>query len=86
MPFNTTDRFDRQYSRKTPEEQQKVDKTLELLEQDPKHPAFHTHRVQKTNNVWECYIDNSMRITFEYGKGRIILRNNCKHNITERSP
>ncbi len=86
MPFVTTNRFDRQYSNKTPDEQDKVEETLDTLEQNSRYPGLHTHRIQGTKRIWECYIDDSMRITFEYGRSYIILRNNCKHNITERSP
>lgn len=86
MPFRITNKFGKQYANKSPEAKDKVDKTLDLLELNPSYPGLHSHRVQGTKRIWECYIDESMRVTFEYGKSRIILRNNCKHNITSRSP
>lgn len=86
MPFSPTNRFEKQYLNKEPDEQEKVERTLELLDQNPGYPGLHVHRVQGTKKTWECYIDDSMRITFEYGKGCIILRNNCKHDISRRSP
>lgn len=79
MPFATTNRFEKQYSKKTLDEKDKVDETLDILEQNPRHPGLHAHRIQGKKRIWECYIDDSMRITFEYGKGCIILRNNCRH-------
>jgi mRNA-degrading endonuclease YafQ of YafQ-DinJ toxin-antitoxin module len=86
MPFRLTNRFEKKYLNKTVSEQDKVDETLDTLEQNPKHPGLHTHRVQGTKRIWECYMDDSLRITFEYGKRCIILRNNCKHNIVLRNP
>jgi hypothetical protein len=86
MPLSPTDRFEKQYLEKEPDEQDKVEKTLKLLEQNPRHPGLHARRVQGTKRIWECYIDDSMRVTFEYGKGCIILRNNCKHDISKQSP
>lgn len=86
MPFSSTNRFEKQYSKKGPDAQDKVEKTLALLEQNSRYPGLHTHRVRGTSKVWECYIDDSMRVTFEYGKGCIILRNNCEHDISKNSP
>jgi hypothetical protein len=86
MPLSPTDRFEKQYLNKGLDEQKKVDETLEILEQNPRYPGLHARRVRGTKKIWECYIDDRMRITFEYGKGCIILRNNCKHDISGQSP
>jgi hypothetical protein len=86
MPFRQTNRFEKQYLKKTIDDQEKVDDTLKILDENPRYPGLHSHRVQGTKKIWECYIDDSMRITFEYGKGCIILRNNCKHDISKTSP
>jgi hypothetical protein len=84
MSFSITNRFTKQYSKKEIDDQKKVDDTLDLLDINPKHPGLHAHRVQGTKKIWECYVDDSMRVTFEYGKNCIILRNNCHHGITSR--
>ncbi len=86
MPLSSTNRFEKQYAKKDTDGQDDIERTLALLEQDPKYPGLHAHRVRGTKNVWECYIDDSRRITFQYGRNRIILRNCCNHNITDRSP
>lgn len=82
-----TKRFRKVYRKKTPDEQGKLDRTLRLLVADPQHPGLNTHRVLGTRGVWECYIDDSMRITFEYGaQSTLVVRNNCQHNAVLREP
>ena len=85
MPFRITNRFTKQYSKKQVEEQKKVDDTIDLLGANPKHPGLHAHRIQGTKGIWECCVDDSLRITFEYGNDCIILRNNCHHDISRRN-
>ena len=64
-----------------------IDESLELLLENPRHPGLHTHRVQGTKRVWESYVDNANRITWEYGEGRtIVVRNNCTHDMPGRNP
>ena len=86
MLLSPTSRFEKQYLKKTLDDQKKVDDTVVLLEKNPRHPGLHSHKVRHTKKIWECYIDDSMRVTFEYGKRCIILRNNCKHDITDTNP
>ncbi len=85
--FEPTERFRKMYRKKSQAQQQKVERALELLGDNPRHPGLETHRIRGTRSIWECYIDDSMRITFEYGPGStIILRNNCNHDIVSKSP
>ncbi len=86
MEFEFTRTFVKKYKRKSPEQKEKVDKTLSLLETNPHHPSLHTHKVQGTLDIFECYIDVSHRVTFQYGENCILLRNNCKHNAVLRRP
>jgi mRNA interferase RelE/StbE len=79
-------KFSKQYDKKTPDEKERVEKAIELLADNPYHPGLHSHKVQGTYGIFECYIDNSHRITYEYGKDCIVLRNNCNHDITDKSP
>lgn len=86
MNLDFTKKFKRQYKKKSLEQQEKIDKAVELLGSNPYHPGLHTHKVQGTIDIFECYIDDTHRITFEYGDDCIILRNNCEHDMTLKSP
>jgi len=86
MELELTRTFIRKYRKKPPEQKEKLDKTLSLLETNPRHPGLHTHKVQGTPHIFECYMDDSYRVTFEYGENCILLRNNCKHKAVLRRP
>lgn len=78
-------RFKRARRRKTPQMRESIDDCVELLACNPRHPGLHAHRVQGRRGVWEAYVDQANRVTFEYGENSIILRNNCNHDML-RSP
>jgi hypothetical protein len=35
--------------------------------------------------VFEAYVDKKNRVTFHWEDGKIILRNNCNHDILKRA-
>jgi mRNA-degrading endonuclease YafQ of YafQ-DinJ toxin-antitoxin module len=86
LGFEFTSKFIRQYDRKTSDERERVEKALELLATNPRHPGLHSHKIQGAFGIFECYIDDSHRVTYEYSKNCIVLRNNCSHNIIDRNP
>jgi len=59
---------------------------MQRLEENPRHPSLQTHPVRGTRGVFEAYIDDGNRITFHYGKGHIVLRTHCNHDILKRNP
>lgn len=79
-------RFKRARRRKTPNMQASIDECVKLLINNPRHPGLHTHRVRGRKGVWQAYIDQANRVTFQYGENSIILRNNCSHDIPKKSP
>lgn len=62
-------------------------KTLLLLSQNPRHPSLKTHKVQKAlgdfgGDVFEAYVTQKYRLTWEYGpdQGMLTLRNIDNHD------
>lgn len=86
MELELIEKFIKKYQDKPQDKRRKVEKTLSILETDPRHPGLHTHKVQGKLNIFECYIDDSYRVTFQYGEDCILLRNCCKHNAVLRRP
>jgi mRNA-degrading endonuclease YafQ of YafQ-DinJ toxin-antitoxin module len=85
--LEVTERFKRAFQRKTPQQRDRVRRTLRLLAENPRHSGLQTHRVHGASGVWECYVDRSARVTFEYGSESVlILRNNCGHDAVLRRP
>ncbi len=74
--------------RKKPHELQGgILKCVFQLIENPRHPGLRAHRIQGAEGVWEAYVDKGNRVTFHYANdGRIVLRNNCNHDILTRNP
>ena len=59
----------KQVTRRHPELQQKVERALEQLVEDPFHPKLHTHKLKgELSGVWACTVDYDNRILFEFVK------------------
>ncbi len=59
----------KQVTRRHPELQQKVERALEQLVEDPVHPKLHAHKLKgKLSGVWACTVDYDNRILFEFVK------------------
>lgn len=80
-------RFKKARRKKTQDMQDAINACVMLLAANPRHPGLHTHRIQGTKGVWESYIDQANRVTWQYGEGdSIVLRNNCNHDVPARNP
>lgn len=58
-------------------------KCVAHLGEDPRRKGLATHHVRGTRNpkVYEAYVDLKNRVTFHWDDGKIVLRNNCNHDI-----
>jgi len=63
-----------------------IAKCVSLLGSDPRHKSLQTHPVRGTRNpkVFEAYVDKKNRVTFHREGSKIVLRNNCNHDILKR--
>ena len=88
MDFVTTNTFKKKYKKKERISRSSIDDTIELLVNNPRHPGLHTHKVRGTGNraIFEAYVNDSTRLTFEYGENKVILRTNCNHQDVLGNP
>lgn len=86
LDLEFTPKYKRARRKKTLDMRNSIDECAKLLSANPYHPGLHTHRVQGRKDVWQAYIDQANRITFQYGENSIILRNNCNHDVPKKSP
>ncbi len=87
MDYELTPTFKRRYKRKELRAQESVEATIQTLIDNPKHPGLRAHKVLRAGGkIFEAYIDGSTRLTFEYGKDKIIFRNNCNHDQVINNP
>jgi hypothetical protein len=79
--------FRRIAKKKPPQLQAAIARCVSLLADNPRHPGLEAHLMQGVPGVWEAYVDRSNRVTFHYDDARrIVLRNNCNHDILKRRP
>ena len=86
MNYDVTTNFKRKYKKKIHIAQKSIDDTIGLLIDNPHYPGLHTHKVQGTTKIFEAYINDEARLTFEYAENKIIFRTNCNHNTVLKNP
>jgi len=82
------------YGLLSPMEQKAIDKALDYLGNNPRHPSLNVHKAKNVfakypvggNDVFIAYASRTLRFTFEYGPGpgMIALRNCGHHESSER--
>jgi len=67
--------------------QQKADKTLELLRQDPRYPSLQTKPVQGREGIYEARVDIHYRLTYNRLHGDfLVIRTVGRHDHVLRNP
>ncbi len=59
---------------------------LELMDQNPKHPSLRTKKIKGSSNIYEASITINYRMTWQYYKNGILLRNIGEHDKTLKNP
>lgn len=87
MPeIERSDRFDRRFRAKPPDQQAAILKAIKLLADNPRHRSLRVKRMKSAPGVWEASVTRSDRMTFERQGDSITLRFNCHHDDTLRRP
>jgi hypothetical protein len=86
--------FLKSYSELGLKEKKAVDRSVQLLANNPRHPSLQVHKAKSIQakypvggtGVYIAYVTKGLRITFEYGPepGSISLRNCGFHDVSER--
>ncbi|MDD4924587.1 MAG: hypothetical protein PHF74_07150 [Dehalococcoidales bacterium] len=86
MPIEFTERFVRQYARLPTAIQNKVDKALRLLDNDFRHTGLRSHPVERAPGIFEAYVDDKFRMTYERKGDTFIIRNVDNHDDCLKNP
>lgn len=86
MPIELTGRFVKQYTKLPATIRQKVDKALNLLDADFRHPGLRSHPVEGTPGIIEAQVDRKYRMTYERRGDTLILRNVDNHDECLKNP
>jgi mRNA-degrading endonuclease RelE of RelBE toxin-antitoxin system len=66
--------------------QKKVQKALQLLDENPQHPSVRVKKIQGTANIYEGRIDRKYRFSFEFDEEDKIVRNVDNHDDCLKNP
>jgi len=86
MEFIFTERFKKSYRKLSKDEQKTLHKKLTLMGKNPHHPSLRTKKVQGTNDIFECSVTISIRMTWQYDDGSILLRVVGNHDEVLKNP
>lgn len=86
MAIVITERFASAYARLPQRVQRKVDKALQLLDEDASHPGLRARPVEGTRGIYEARVDRKHRLTYEREGDRLIMRTVGQHDRTLDQP
>jgi mRNA interferase RelE/StbE len=86
MPIELSNSFVRAYDRLPPEAQERVDRTLRLLDEDWRHPSLRAKRLSGHRDIFYARVDRNHRITYERHGDVLLLRNVGRHDGTLKNP
>lgn len=87
LKLTRTERFKKSVLDLDEQTREKLRKQIELLISNPRHPSLGVKKIKGTKSIFEAWVDDHFRFTFEYGEeGEIILRVVGPHNATLKKP
>jgi hypothetical protein len=86
MPIRSSERFELKYERLPLTLRAKVKKALKLLDDDFRHPGLRNHPVPGFEGIYEAYVDDKYRITYERRGNILMMRNVDNHDECLKNP
>lgn len=78
------DTFKKDYKKLPPAIKDKVDKQLKMLLDNPTYPSLKLHVIRGTKSIWEGYVDDQYRFTFEIENDYFVLRKVGSHDVIKK--
>lgn len=86
MRVALTASFRRSYRKLPGDIQDKVDRQIGILAENPRHPSLRVKKIKGTQEIWEARVDRGYRMTFSVKDGVIFLRQVGSHDPTLKNP
>jgi mRNA interferase RelE/StbE len=89
MKLEFTEKFRRSFKKLPPDAQASFRVQLQKFLSNPNppyHPSLRIKKIQGTDNIFEFTVTMGIRLTFEFTKQGILLRNIGEHNMTLKNP
>lgn len=86
MELFFSERFKKDYKLFSGDIKQVIDSKLKILSENPLHPSLRTKKIKGKEDIFETSINIHIRITWNYYKGKILLRTIGEHDKTLKNP
>lgn len=86
MEFLFTERFKKDYKKLTDDIKKVLQGKLTMMAENQYHPSLRTKKIQGREHILECSVNMSIRMTWQYYEGKILLRAVGEHDYTLRNP
>jgi mRNA-degrading endonuclease YafQ of YafQ-DinJ toxin-antitoxin module len=86
MEFIFTERFKKSYKKLSKDEQKALHKKLSSMSRNTHHSSLRNKKVQGTNDIFECSVSVSIRMTWKYDGESIVLRVVGRHDEVLKNP
>jgi mRNA-degrading endonuclease RelE of RelBE toxin-antitoxin system len=86
MPIIFTERFFQMYEQLLKEIQKKAKKTIQLVDENLRHPSLRVHPIQGWRGMYEARVDQKYRLSFEFDGQKKVLRNIDNHEECLKHP
>ena len=82
-----SDRFVEMYKNLPEPIRKKINRQIQLLGEDPRHPSLQTKPIQGTNGIYEARVDIKYRFTYErLADDTLLLRVVAQHDNALKKP
>jgi mRNA-degrading endonuclease RelE of RelBE toxin-antitoxin system len=86
MAIVITDRFRKAYRAFPKPVQERIQKALRLLDENPRHPSLQVKKIGGTSNIYEARVDRKVRMSFQFDGEDKIMRNVDDHDECLKNP
>jgi len=82
MEIYFSERFRKDYKSFSDDIKKIVKAKLKIFSENPHHPSLRTKKIKGKEDIFETSINMSIRMTWNYNEGKILLRTIGEHNRT----
>ena len=86
MEFLFSNRFKKDYKKLTNEAKKTLENKLKIMTDNPFHQSLRTKKIQGKEDILECSISMSIRMTWQYREVKIFLRTMGEHDYVLKNP
>ena len=86
MELIFSNRFKKDYKLLNNEQRKIFKQKIKLFEKNPFYPSLRTKKIQGKEDLFECSINMSIRMTWQYFNNIVLLRAIGEHDHTLKNP